>query len=84
MSEMYALYEQEVAKLPKKPKHIDSMAGCKVGWYVYRTMKEAKIASLHARLEGEYRSMLGYDFGYCSPGEISVNHKKRRYTVTFP
>jgi hypothetical protein len=66
------------------PQPISYMSGCKVAWYTFRTVKEAEIAAKWARSEAARKEALGYDFGWCTPGEISKNHKKRRYTVTFP
>jgi hypothetical protein len=79
-----AEYKRLKALLPPMPKHIDSRSGCKVGWYVYKSMKEAKIASQHFKLDAEWHWYLGYDFGYLTPGDIQTDHKKRRYTVVSP
>lgn len=77
-------YNKAKSTLPPLPKHIDSRSGCKVGWYTYRTMTDAKIAAQHARLDAEWMSFLGYDFGWQVPGHIDQDKKRRRYTVTFP
>ena len=77
-------YLKAKATLPPQPKAVSQRAGCKVAWYTYRTMAEAKIAAQHARLDAEWYSFLGYDFGYQQPGFISQDKKRRRYEVTFP
>lgn len=81
---LHEIYVEQLAKLPECPKPIDYRSGCKVSWYTYRTVKEAKIASEHAQLQAAYKAHLGYDFGWQNPGDIHKDHASRRYTVTFP
>jgi hypothetical protein len=82
--EMRKRYLAMKAELPKMPEPMEYRSGCKVSWYTFRTMKEAKIAAQHAELDASYKAHLGYDFGWLWPGEIHKDHSRRRYTVTFP
>ncbi len=44
--------------------------GCKVNWRYYGTLKEAEEAAVLARHNALIDERLGYDFGFCTPGEI--------------
>lgn len=76
-------YEKVKATLPPCPKHISTWVGCKIVRHEYSTEAEAKVASQHARLEAEYRSCLGYDFGWYNGGEI-IPTQKGTFEVVFP
>lgn len=78
------IYEAAIAELPECPKEIDSRSGCKVSWYTYATREEAEIALQHAKVQAEYYSWLGYDFGYLSPGSSIEGNAETGFTVTFP
>ena len=45
-------------------------SGCKVGWYYYADEAIAKKAAAIALHNSRIDESLGYDFGYCSPGNI--------------
>lgn len=45
-------------------------SGCKVGWRYYLSEADAKKAAEIAKYNAEISMRLGFDFGYCSPGEI--------------
>jgi len=45
-------------------------AGCKVSWRYYDKREDAEAASRAAENDAVIQSSLGFDFGYCSPGEI--------------
>lgn len=55
----------------KYPEPISTRSGCKVGWMTFATLELAKKASKVAVAESKVRAEEGYDFGYCSPGEIT-------------
>jgi len=44
--------------------------GCKVAWETYDNEDEARAASSRAVTEARRKASLGYDFGYCVPGEV--------------
>jgi hypothetical protein len=52
---------------------IEQRAGCKVAWATYDNEAEALAASEQAKKDAVRRAELGFDFGYCVPGEI--NHR---------
>ena len=76
-------FNECLADLPPCPKSIKVQAGCKVSWHFFATEEEAKVASEHAKLEAEYYSYLGYDYGYYSGGEIS-ECADGTWSVVFP
>ena len=76
-------YEKVKATLPPCPKHISSWSGFKIERRKYNTEAEAKVASEHARLEAEYQSYFGYDFGWFNGGEI-IPTKEGNFEVVFP
>jgi hypothetical protein len=45
-------------------------SGCKVGWYYYRDRAAADKAAVAAKHNATINVMLGYDFGFQSPGSI--------------
>lgn len=49
---------------------LDMRGGCKVGWETWESAEEAQAASLAAKGEARRKWDLGYDFGYCVPGEV--------------
>ena len=65
------------------PKPAESKCGCKVSWYTYETRDEAEQASKVAQVEARHRAGLGFDFGWCIPGEIT-ECKDGRWLVTIP
>ena len=69
-----------------QPIPVDYRAGCRVSWYYYATREEADIASVEAFQQGNRKTALGYDFGYCSPGHVQKTVYKGRdlYEVCFP
>ncbi len=54
------------------PQALREQSGCKVGWRYYTTRAEAKVAAQVALREAERLEALGYDWGYQSPGQITV------------
>lgn len=78
-----AAYEAAKAELPPMPARIGYRGGCKVAWYEFQTLADAEIASQWARLQAEYLSYFGYDYGYYQGGEISET-ANGTYTVVFP
>jgi hypothetical protein len=52
------------------PHPLYTHSGCKVGWCVFATEEEAKVAAKNARENGIRKAERGYDFGYCEPGSI--------------
>lgn len=71
------------AELPPMPTAVSQRTGCKVSWQSYSTMDEAKIAARHAEIDAEYAAEQGYDFGYCTPGNITPKDDGT-FEVTFP
>lgn len=56
------------------PKPISYRGGCKVCWRTYDSMDSAsKAADVARRLAKEMENQ-GYEWGYCSPGEIRVTN----------
>lgn len=58
-------------------------SGMKVAWYSYATRAEAEAAAETAEVDAVERARLGYDFGYCVPGEIRET-ADGLFTVTVP
>lgn len=58
-------------KVKPYPKHQDYRAGCKVSWLYYASEQDARTASDIARFNGRVLSMQGFEYGYCSPGELT-------------
>ena len=44
--------------------------GCKVSWSYYDKREDADAASKAAQHDAEIQLSLGYDFGFCCPGDI--------------
>jgi hypothetical protein len=80
---LYERYIKAKATLPACPDSIGAWVGCKIVRYEYSTEAEARVASQHAKLDAEYKSCLGYDFGYYSGGEI-IPTKAGTFEVVFP
>ena len=57
--------------------------GCKVSWYTYSSLEDAKKASEVAKEEAIECAAMGFDFGYCYPSEIRKNDDGT-FTVTLP
>lgn len=55
------------------PPHRAYRGGVKVGWYLYETEEQAKLASKAAQHNARIKEGLGYDFGFCAPGTILPN-----------
>lgn len=53
---------------------LDYRGGCKVAWETYDNEPEANAAAERAVVEAQRKAELGYDFGYCYPGEVQ-HHK---------
>lgn len=66
----------------KAPKHVKIDSRCRVILYAYRTLDDAKIASEIARKQAEREAYLGFDYGFCTIGEIQ--EWDDLYWVTFP
>lgn len=49
---------------------IDQRSGCKVAWETYDDELEAREVAARAIVEAQRKAELGYDFGYCCPGEV--------------
>lgn len=62
---------------------ISQYSGCKVGWEVYDDEAEARAAAERAKAEADRKAALGYDFGYCIPGEV-VRTRDGNWRVTTP
>ncbi len=52
------------------PTPVKQRGGCKVSWNYYSNEDDAKKCSEAAHHNGKLQAARGYDFGYCSPGEI--------------
>lgn len=52
------------------PKRQGWRGGCKVSWYYYAREADARHAAEAAVHNGKIQEGLGYDFGYCCPGEV--------------
>ena len=53
------------------PKHDAYRGGARVCWYYYRDHEAARAAAAAAKHNGRIQTGLGFDFGYCAPGEIT-------------
>ena len=47
-------------------------SGAKVGWYYYRNPDEARTASAVALHNANIQAGLGFDFGFQSPGSVTL------------
>ena len=65
------------------PKPLSTRSGCKVAWYTYATKAEAEAAAEVAVSEAIRKAALGYDFGWCSPGEVRGTDE-HGWVVTVP
>jgi hypothetical protein len=65
------------------PKCLSKRSGAKVGWLTYATAKEAVEASSIAMREADELQSLGYDFGFQTPGAITINDDGT-FTVVIP
>lgn len=65
------------------PPPLREESGSKVGWNYYATETEARVASKTAIREAERLEALGYDWGYQSPGRITVE-QDGTYRVCVP
>lgn len=54
------------------PPALREESGSKVGWLHYITQAEAEVAAEVALREAEHLETYGYDWGYQSPGQITV------------
>jgi hypothetical protein len=54
------------------PKPVKTRIGVKVRWYYYEEMEDAQKAAKVAKAEAPVREAQGYDFGYQSPGSITL------------
>lgn len=52
------------------PEPKEYRSGIKVSWHYYETKEEAEKCAEAAKHNAVRQRELGYDFGYCSPGEI--------------
>lgn len=52
------------------PKDDGYRSGCKVCWHYYRNKKTAIEAARIAQHNAAIQEDLGYDFGYCMPGNV--------------
>lgn len=64
------------------PPALHEESGCKVGWKHYATQAEARVAATIAIREAERLEVLGYDWGYQSPGRI--DERDGRWIVCVP
>jgi hypothetical protein len=65
------------------PKEQAYRGGCKVSWLTYDKREDAEEASRIAISERDHLWGLGYDFGWCLPGEI-VETSGGKFVVTVP
>jgi hypothetical protein len=65
---------QQRAKLDYRgyPTEQEYRSGCKVSWYIYDSRADAEACSEAAKHNARIDRSLGYDFGFCSPGSITV------------
>jgi hypothetical protein len=71
------------AEVTPSSKPVRQRVGCKVSWYYYDNAPAAIEASKAAVAEGWVQLSRGYDFGYCSPGEITKTGDSE-WEVCFP
>lgn len=45
-------------------------SGCKVSWNTYEKEETAREAAMAAQLNASNMECLGFDFGFCVPGEV--------------
>lgn len=50
--------------------HIYRESGAKVGWLTYADRATAEQCAAAARHNARIQEALGFDFGYCAPGDI--------------
>lgn len=54
------------------PKEVAGRCGIKVSWNYYKTKEEADECAKAARHNARIQESLGYDFGYCCPGSVTL------------
>ena len=54
------------------PEAQDMRTGCKVGWRIYAKRSDAEACAEAAKHNAVIQESLGYDFGYCMPGDIET------------
>lgn len=54
------------------PEADDFRSGMKVSWNYYKDREKADACAAAAKHNANIQRYRGYDFGYCSPGSISV------------
>ena len=74
-------YEKYIPK-SKLPEHTIKNVGCKVSWYSFKNLEDAKKASEIAEHNAAIDASNGFDFGFCCPGDI-VREEDGTFTVTF-
>lgn len=65
------------------PTHLKMRTGIKVSWLMYEKETDAQKASKAAKNNAILQASQGYDFGYCTPGEIEKT-KDGLYSVCIP
>jgi hypothetical protein len=60
-----------MTRLPM-PTPISKRSGGKLGWSMYATRPEAERAAEIARHNARLDEAQGYDWGFCTPGEITA------------
>ena len=69
------------------PKYDQIEVGCRVSWYYYKSLNDAKKAASIADEHGDWCAARGFDFGYCCPGSltrITEGKYKGMYEVCIP
>jgi len=56
----------------KLPAPVSTRSGCKVSWETYAEKADAEKRAKYAKEEAEFVSLLGFDFGFQSPGTITA------------
>lgn len=65
------------------PAHLKMRNGIKVSWLMFEKETDAHKASQAAKNNAILQASKGYDFGYCTPGEIEKT-KDGLYSVCIP
>jgi hypothetical protein len=54
------------------PDPVAHRSGAKVGWNYYRDREDAEACAAAAKHNASIQESLGYDFGWCAPGSITL------------
>jgi hypothetical protein len=66
------------------PEPIRTRSGCKVSWNYYDNLADAQACAEAAQFNARIDAAMGYDFGFCAPGEIRSLNDGAEFEVCLP